>query len=55
MGEALSILRQRAELDGTDLEETAETVIGQQSRLGYRDFAASDVARAREKAAVAAR
>jgi hypothetical protein len=55
MGEALSMLRQRADLDGTDLEEIAETVIGQQDRLGYRDLAASDVARARDKASAAPR
>jgi hypothetical protein len=43
MGEALSMLRQRAERDGMDLEEVAETVVGQQARLGYRDMAPSDV------------
>lgn len=41
-GEAIAVLRQRAQLEGTDLEEIAETVLGQQARLGYRDLAASD-------------
>jgi hypothetical protein len=53
MGEAISILRQRAELDGMDLEEIAETVIGQPTRLGYRDLVASDVTAVRETATVA--
>jgi hypothetical protein len=55
MGEALSMLRQRAEKDGTDLEEISETVIGKQARLGYRDLAESDAARTRDTAAVAPR
>jgi hypothetical protein len=55
MGEAISMLRQRAELERTDLEQIAETVIGQQTRLGYRDHVASDVIDVREKARVARR
>jgi hypothetical protein len=55
MGDALSILRQRAELDGMDLEEVAETVIREQTRLDYRDLVASDVTPVRQKATVAPR